>query len=101
MSNENQSSYEPCGTCGAPLESSQRYCVNCATRRPDAANPAAQYLAAGGARRNRVAAAAPAGSAARRPGESPSTRLAAVMFFALLPIAVGVGILVGRSGNDD
>jgi hypothetical protein len=101
MSNEQKSSYEQCGTCGAPLEASQRYCVNCAARRPDADNPATQYLAAGGARRSRAVAGAPVAASARKPAESPSSRLAAVVFFALLPIAVGVGILVGRSGNDD
>jgi hypothetical protein len=91
--------YEPCANCGAPLEASQRYCVNCAARRPDAVNPATQYLQAGGARRNRPPVATGTG-AARRP-ENPTSRMAAVVFFALLPIAVGIGILVGRGGNDD
>src|ERR1700710_2871585 len=44
---------------------------------------------------------------ARRPAIRPSawkrasgSRAAAVAFFALLPIAVAIGVVVGRSGND-
>jgi hypothetical protein len=58
--------YEPCEECGAPLDPQQRYCVNCAARRGNGANPSSRY-------------------------------------FALLPIAVALGVVAGRSdgGGED
>jgi hypothetical protein len=88
-----QSSYEPCEECGAPLDPQQRYCVECAARRGNGANPSSRYFAAMSKR-------------ARRPLTRPrakggsGSRAAAVAFFALLPVAVGIGVVVGRSGSD-
>lgn len=85
--------YEPCEECGAPLDPQQRYCVECAARRGNGANPSSRYFAAMSKR-------------ARRPVARPATktgsgsRAAAVGFFALLPIAVAIGVVVGRSGSD-
>jgi hypothetical protein len=85
--------YEPCDECGASLDPQQRYCVNCAARRGNGANPSSRYFAAMSQR-------------ARRPLSGPSaktssgSRAAAVSFFALLPIAVAIGVVVGRSGSD-
>lgn len=83
--------YEPCEECGVPLDPQQRYCVNCAARRGNGANPSSRYFAAMSqrARRPLVRPAAKSGSA---------SRAAAVGFFALLPIAVAIGVVVGRSG---
>ncbi|HSS05272.1 MAG TPA: hypothetical protein VLK89_08830 [Solirubrobacterales bacterium] len=87
------SHYEPCEECGAPLDPQQRYCVECAARRGNGANPSSRYFAAMSKR-------------ARRPLARPSakagsgSRAAAVGFFALLPIAVAIGVVVGRSGSD-
>lgn len=88
--------YEPCEECGAPLDPQQRYCVNCAARRGNGANPASRYFAAM-SKKAREPLARPAAKA------SPSSRAAAVAFFALLPIAVALGVVVGRSdsGNGD
>jgi hypothetical protein len=86
------SHYEPCEECGAPLDPQQRYCVNCAARRGNGANPASRYFAAMSQR-------------ARRPATRPpvkgtsNSRAAAVAFFALLPIAVAIGVVVGRGGS--
>ncbi len=85
--------YEKCQECGAPLDRQQRYCVNCAARRSDIANPSSQYFAS--ASRRRRQATRPAGAAA----QPRTSRAAAVGFFALLPVAVAIGVLVGRSGN--
>lgn len=84
--------YEPCEECGAPLDPQQRYCVNCAARRGNGANPASRYLAAMSkkARRPLTRPAAKAGG---------GSRAAAVGFFALLPIAVALGVVVGRSDS--
>jgi hypothetical protein len=86
--------YEPCEECGAPLDPQQRYCVNCAARRGNGANPASRYFAAMSKR-------------ARRPLSQPAAkagsggRAAAVGFFALLPIAVALGVVVGRSDSGE
>jgi hypothetical protein len=86
--------YEPCEECGAPLDPQQRYCVNCAARRGNGANPSSRYFAAMSAK-------------ARKPLTGPkkekapaTSRAAAVGFFALLPIAVALGVIVGRGGSD-
>jgi hypothetical protein len=87
------SHYEPCEECGAPLDAQQRYCVNCAARRGNGANPSSRYFAAMSKKARRPLAR-------HQPKSPPSGRAAAVGFFALLPIAVALGVVVGRSGND-
>ena len=87
-------SFEPCEECGAPMDPQQRYCVNCAARRGNGANPASRYFAAMSkkAKRPPVRAAAKQGT---------GSRAAAVSFFALLPIAVAIGVVVGRAGTGE
>jgi len=85
--------FEPCEECGAAMDPQQRYCVNCASRRGNGANPASRYFAAMSKRARR-----PLARPAQKP--SPTSRAAAVAFFALLPLAVGLGVVVGRSGSD-
>jgi hypothetical protein len=88
-----ETAYEPCEECGAPLDSQQRYCVNCAARRGNGSNPSSRYFAAMSKRARRPVA--------RTPQKSPTSRAAAVGFFALLPIAVALGVVVGRSGSSN
>ena len=85
-------SYEPCEECGAPLDPQQRYCVNCAARRGNGANPSSRYFAAMSKRARRPLARPPAKAGS-------GSRAAAVGFFALLPIAVALGVVVGRSDS--
>lgn len=85
---------EPCEECGAPMDPQQRYCVNCAARRGNGANPASRYFAATSTRTRR-----PLVSPAAKP--NTTSRAAAVGFFALLPLAVALGVMVGRSGGGD
>ncbi len=85
--------YQPCEECGAPLDSQQRYCVNCAARRGNGSNPASRYFAAMSKRARRPTA--------RPPQKSPTSRAASVGFFALLPIAVALGVVVGRSDSSN
>ncbi len=87
--------YEPCEECGAPLDPQQRYCVNCAARRGNGSNPSSRYFAAMSKKARRPLTK---GQASRPGGGS---RAAAVGFFALLPIAVALGVVVGRSGSND
>ena len=86
--------YEPCEECGAPMDPQQRYCVNCAARRGNGANPSSRYFAAMSKRARRPLTRPPAKA-------GPASRAAAVGFFALLPIAVALGVVVGRSGSGD
>jgi len=87
--------YEPCEECGAPMDPQQRYCVNCAARRGNGANPSSRYFATM-SKRARRPLVAPA--AEKR---DPTSRAAAVGFFALLPIAVALGVMIGRGGGGD
>lgn len=85
--------YEPCEECGAPLDPQQRYCVECAARRGNGSNPASRYFAAM-SKKSRRPLVKGQGKAA-----GGGSRAAAVGFFALLPIAVALGVVVGRSGS--
>jgi hypothetical protein len=91
-----QGTYEPCEECGAPLDPQQRYCVNCAARRGNGANPSSRYFAAMSKKARRPLTRPPAKA-------GPGSRAAAVAFFALLPVAVALGVVVGRgdSGSSD
>jgi hypothetical protein len=85
--------YASCEECGAPLDEKQRYCVSCGARRRDQGGPAVQYFANAGRRTRRGAA---------RASGSSGARAAAVLFFVVLPIAVAIGVLVGKgNGNND
>jgi hypothetical protein len=86
---------EPCEECGAPLDPQQRYCVECAARRGNGSNPASRYFAAMSKKSRRPLTK---GQSKQQGGGS---RAAAVGFFALLPIAVALGVVVGRSGSGD
>jgi len=94
---EPDGAYEACEQCGSPVEPSQRYCVVCGTRRKHAYDPAAQFLSSATSRaRSAGKAARPAGTRKRR---SFSLGTAAVL--AVIPLAVAVGVIVGRSPNDN
>jgi hypothetical protein len=91
--------YETCDQCGAPVERSQRYCVACGSRRKHVSDPATRFLS-GAASRSRAALVAPATLSAsagvrgrRRAG------LGTALAIAAIPIAVALGVLVGRAGN--
>jgi hypothetical protein len=86
--------FEPCEECGAPMDPQQRYCVNCAARRGNGANPASRYFAVM-SKRSRRPLSAPA------PKQGVGSRAAAVGFFALLPLAVALGVMVGRGGSGE
>jgi hypothetical protein len=84
--------YASCEECGAPLDEKQRYCVSCGARRRDKGGPAVQYFAGAGKRGRRGPGKATGGSGARA---------AAVLFFVVLPIAVAIGVLVGKGNGGD
>jgi ABC-type Na+ efflux pump permease subunit len=76
------------------MDPQQRYCVNCAARRGNGANPSSRYFAAM-SKRTRPPLVRPAAK------QSPTSRAAAVGFFALLPIAVAIGVAIGNNGSGD
>jgi hypothetical protein len=87
--------FEPCEECGVPMDPQQRYCVNCAARRGNGANPSSRYFAAM-SKRSRRPLVPPAAAK-----QSPTSRAAVVGFFALLPIAVAIGVAIGHDGSGD
>jgi hypothetical protein len=86
---------EPCEECGAPMDPQQRYCVECAARRGNGSNPSSRYFAAMSKKSRRPL------TKGQAKGSGGGSRAAAVGFFALLPIAVALGVVVGRSGSGD
>jgi hypothetical protein len=81
---------DQCTSCGAPLAPDQRYCVQCGQRRGQSRLPVAQPVAireSGGGRGSRI------------PHFGVNTALIAGVGTLLL--AMGVGVLIGRSGQKD
>jgi hypothetical protein len=89
-----------CPSCGAQMALDQRYCLNCGNRRGDPRLPfmdAVVFMEALKQPKGEAAAAAPPPPPAKS-GISPSTTLIAGI--ATLVLAVGVGVLIGRSGDN-
>jgi hypothetical protein len=82
---------DQCTECGAHLAADQRYCVECGTRRGEARFPVAEMV-------SRKAAPAPASPPKRRVRMSANATLIAGIGTLLL--ALGVGVLIGRTSND-
>jgi hypothetical protein len=87
---------EPCATCGAPLAADQRYCLECGARRAQA-RLAFRDILAGHAP---PSGAAPAGAPAASDPPPARAGLAFLAGLLCLLVALGVGVLIGRSGND-
>ena len=87
---------EPCASCGAPLAGDQRYCLECGARRAQARVPFRDILATGDA--PPIAPAAVAAPA----HEGPPARSGLAFLAGLLCLlaALGVGVLIGNSGDD-
>lgn len=87
-----EGAFEKCHECGAPMSLQQRYCVECASRRPGANNPASMYFAA--ATRWRRRGGVKTGPEVKRVGKA-----AAVAALALIPAALAVGVFIGRGNS--
>jgi hypothetical protein len=87
--------YETCEQCQSPVEAAQRYCVVCGTRRKHVYDPAARFLseATGRTRSSRVVR-----TASRPPRRTAGLGL--VLALVAIPLAVAVGVLIARSGNN-
>lgn len=90
----------PCAVCAAPLASDQRYCLSCGYRRAEARLPFREILATGavaGAVRPAAGGTLPVGRVPADEGRrSAVTALASI---ACLLLALGVGVLIGGSGD--
>jgi hypothetical protein len=91
---------EPCRGCGAPLAEDQRYCLECGERRtpmssvllgaaPSAAPPPSQA----------PPPAHPPAQGPSAPGEQRGSAATAIAGVGVLLLAMGVGVLIGRSGG--
>jgi hypothetical protein len=82
---------EQCSACGSAMAADQRYCVECGHRRGPPRVPQLDAIA------QRAAETAPSRRPHRGPRVSANTTLLAGIGTLLL--ALGVGVLIGRSGN--
>ena len=87
---------EPCASCGAPLAADQRYCLECGTRRADARLPFRDILAGSVPPPGAPPPTAPA------PADQPPARAGLAFLGGLLCllVALGVGVLIGKAGDD-
>jgi hypothetical protein len=89
----------PCAACGAPMADDQRYCLECGERRAPLSSSLLASVPAGSAQQARGAHGPPA---TQRPaGSADGSRNNAVTVLAgvgVLLLAMGVGVLIGRSG---
>lgn len=84
---------DQCTSCSAPLASDQRYCVQCGQRRGQSQLPAAQPAAP------RADAGGVLVSRRREPRFGANSALIAGV--GVLLLAMGVGVLIGRSSQKD
>lgn len=86
------STREGCTSCGAALAPDQRYCVECGQRRGGTSTPSFGQPAAAPVPADPLAA-----SRARRP--LPSVNATLIAGIGTLLLAMGIGILIGRSSQ--
>jgi hypothetical protein len=89
--------HEQCDQCGAAVDSAQRYCVACGAHRRHVRDPASRYLATRNSRARGSAGGRPPSAGTRRGGPS----LLTAVIVAAVPLAIGLGVLVGRSSNNN
>lgn len=88
---------ERCASCGATLDTDQRYCLNCGTRRAGSRLDFERYM--GPAAAPQPATSGTAVPIADGPPRNDWTPFAAVSILAGLGVMLVIGVLIGR-GND-
>ncbi|MBJ7244028.1 MAG: hypothetical protein JHD03_04325 [Solirubrobacteraceae bacterium] len=88
---------DSCTTCGSALSPDQRYCLSCGTRRSGANLHFQQILAAEAAAQ--APAVSPAQAADGAGGATTRSSMPALASIACLLLALGVGVLIGKSGS--
>ena len=86
-----------CPSCGALLASDQRYCLECGQRRGDPRLPFMDAVVLMEAVKQ--PGQAPPPPKKKRSGISPNAAL--ITGIATLLLALGIGVLIGRSGNNE
>ncbi len=100
------SSAEPCAACGAPLAPDQRYCLQCGERRPGMSSVLAGGLPGSGDARLEPPPTPPAppghaaGGSAPAPDARANNAVTVIAGVGVLLLAMGVGVLIGRSGGN-
>lgn len=89
---------DQCASCGALLAADQRYCLECGQRRGDPRLPFMDAVVLMDAVR-RPAQAPPPPPKKKRSGISPNAAL--ITGVGTLLLALGIGVLIGRSGNHE
>jgi hypothetical protein len=89
--------YQQCDSCGSAVDESQRYCVVCGTRRKHSNDPAARFLSEA-TKRRRTSTSPTAVTTATAPSRR-SASFATAALIAVIPLALGAGVLIGRSSS--
>jgi hypothetical protein len=89
---------DQCASCGALLAADQRYCLECGQRRGDPRLPFMDAVVLMDAVQ-RPAQAPPPPAKKKRSGVSPNAAL--ITGVGTLLLALGIGVLIGRSGNHE
>jgi hypothetical protein len=94
---QSPSGFEHCPSCGAMVAADQRYCLECGHRRGEPRLPFMDAVVFMDAMNQPSAEPASASSKKKKKGISPNTALIAGVGTLLL--ALGIGVLIGRSGG--
>jgi hypothetical protein len=87
--------HEQCGQCGAAVDQAQRHCVVCGAHLKRASDPSVRYFSGVARSRSASRAQRPARAASRGRG------LGMALVLALIPVAAAIGVMAGRSSNND
>jgi hypothetical protein len=98
IASQSATTYQQCDECAAPVDTDQRYCVSCGAHRRNVNDPAARYLGHATSR-SRTTRAVAGGTRSRRAGGG-MRGLGVALLLALIPAVAAVGVLVGRSSNN-
>lgn len=90
---------ESCASCGAALAPDQRYCLQCGQRCGEPRLPFMDAVVLMDAVAQPVSVPMPAAKKKKRSGVSPNAALIAGVGTLLL--ALGIGVLIGRSGHQE
>jgi hypothetical protein len=89
---------EPCAACGAPLADDQRYCLECGERRAPMSSVLLGGPPSGGLSQAQAPPTAPPPPrAATADGAPRGTAVTVIAGVGVLLLAMGVGVLIGRS----
>ncbi len=90
---------DACGSCGAPMASDQRYCLECGQRRGDPRLPFMDAVVLMEAVKQSRQPPPPQPPKRKRGGISPNAAL--ITGVGTLLLALGIGVLIGHSGTQE